>query len=716
MPDLTRSKRYRARRWERPIPAGAFLLVTLLLLPAAVSAQRPSAADTVSADTVAVDPVEVTVLRTPFTSEQAPLAVSVLGGDELDSARGGVFLDESLRGLPGVQVQNRFNPAVGERVAVRGFGARAQFGIRGIRVVVDGIPATLADGQSSLDHLDLGTLGRVEAIRGPASALFGNAAGGVLSFHTRAPASSPLRAEVEQVFGSHGLRRTQLTASGTISETGYLVSLSRIGWEGYRTIPESGGEHYGASERFALNSQLRHPLAGGRITLTVNAVDLDAENPGSVTEELWDDADRPVLPFPYLAHRTRKELRQAQSGLRWEGPVSGSLEGDFSVFGVRREVVNPIPFDYIDLSRNAGGARARLSWTHEAGRVELRWHAGAELDLQDDERVEFPNQDGEPGPEPHTDQAETVQSAGFFLQSSASLPAGGRVLAGLRYDRHEFRADDRLSRDDREFSATGRRSMDAVSPSVGLSLPLGSSLVLFTSLTSVFETPSTTELKNRPDGAGGFNPELEPQTGRAGELGLRLRAGPLVATELTAFRTDLRNELIPFEVPEVEGQVFFRNAGSSRHTGVEASLSAVSPGGTLRGDLTYSRTNARFREYEVDGEDLGGNRIPGLAPNRARATVRFDPGAWYASVSASFEDRVPLNDQNTAEAPSHVLLDLRAGLHPVQVGGVRLEPWLAVTNVADRRYVASAAVNAFGGRYFEPGPGRSWQTGLRARF
>jgi iron complex outermembrane receptor protein len=135
-------------------------------------------------DTIPLAPVEVSVLRTPVLESASPLAIATLSGEDLQRGRSGFFLDQALFGLPGVQVQNRYNPAVGERVAIRGFGARAQFGLRGIRVIVDGIPATLPDGQSSLDHLDVGSLERVEVIRGPASALFGNASGGVLSFTT----------------------------------------------------------------------------------------------------------------------------------------------------------------------------------------------------------------------------------------------------------------------------------------------------------------------------------------------------------------------------------------------------------------------------------------------------------------------------------------------------------------------------------------------------
>jgi iron complex outermembrane receptor protein len=181
--------------------------------------------------------------------------------------RSGVFLEEALQGLPGVQIQNRYNPAVGERVMIRGFGARAQFGLRDFRIVVDGIPATLPDGQASLDHLDIASLGRVEVLRGPSSALFGNAGGGVLSFTTRSASERPLEIEADGASGSFGLMRGQATVSGTVGETGYLISAYSIQGDGYRTVLESSLRYdtltsYGAFEKMGANARIVRPALG----------------------------------------------------------------------------------------------------------------------------------------------------------------------------------------------------------------------------------------------------------------------------------------------------------------------------------------------------------------------------------------------------------------------------------------------------------------------
>jgi len=667
-------------------------------------------------------PVEVTVLRTPMSEYASPLAVGVLNERDLRQGRSGVFVEEALQGLPGVQVQNRFNPAVGERVAIRGFGARAQFGLRGIRVLVDGIPATIPDGQSSLDHLDIGSLGRVEVIRGPASALFGNAAGGVLSFHTRAPATEPVVLDVETVGGSHGLLRTQATASGTMDGTGYLFTVSSQSWDGYRPVNPTSARadtlgSYGGAERLGLNARVTRPVVGGELSVTLNVLDLEAENAGSITNDFREDPTWTVEDL-YLRFRTLKELSQQQVGMRWDGPINSDWNGDVSLYGVRRSVHNPIPFNVVDLSRDGVGIRGqvgRLAAT-EVGQFDLQ--GGMEFDVQNDDRRQlaapFPLGRPPAGAEPFIDQEERVRNVGVFLQSTLRLPSGAIALAGLRYDHQEFRVDDRFPFTQERPDESGSRTMDAFSPSIGISIPVGAALNAFSSIGSVFETPTTTELKNQPDRIGGINPELDPTRGESFEVGLRGQFQPRATFEVTAYQTNLRNELVPFEVAEQAGVVFWRNAGSSRHRGLEANLSLADATGMVYGNLTYTYTDARFQEYLLGGEDLGGNRVPGVSPQRAQGLVRFGPDAWFAQVVGTYVDNVPVNDANTASAPAYFLVDLRAGFNALGVGNVRLSPWAAITNVMDESYVGSAAVNATGQRYYEPGPGRSFQLGVGA--
>ena len=691
-------------------------------------------------DTIAIAPIEVSVLRTPFTNDDAPFAVSVLTEQDLQRARSGVYIEEALQRMPGVQVQNRFNPAVGERIMIRGFGARAQFGLRGFRVIVDGIPATLPDGQASLDHLDIGTLGRVEVLRGPSSALFGNAGGGVISFTTRAPSARPFEVEVAGVAGSDALMRGQVTASGTVSETGYLVSAYRSSADGFRVVPDSSGflddgscnfgercvDTYGEFERLGANAKITRAAAGGELSLTLNVLDLQAENPGS--RRLQDSIPWYTIANTYLNFVTRKDVTQQQAGLRWVGPLGG-FQGDFAVYGAHRTVYNPIPNDLVDLDRNGGGVRAALSREYALGIGDFDWHAGVDLDLQSDDRQEYLNEAGEPaeGAPLRLDQKEEVRGMGFFFQGNLEFENGIDVLGGLRYDSHRFEAEDRIPSPDN----SGSRTMTAFSPSVGVNVPLPGGLDIFGSASTLFETPTTTELANQQEEAGGFNPDLDPMEGMSFEVGVRGDLGSIASVEVTGYQTTLENELIPFEVEGAPGVTFFRNAGESQHQGLEATLAVGDPSGLVRADVTGTWTDARFEEYLVNGVDLGdcpagdpedtdGCRVPGVSPRRIQALLRVSPelpfGEAYVEGIATLSDDVPANDANTASAPDFKVLDVRAGLDQVAVGGLLLSPWVAITNVTDEDYISSVAVNAFGTRFFEPGPGQSFQVGLRAAF
>lgn len=697
--------------------ARALLLASALALAAGIP--HPAAGQTDTLPTAAamsdtlppipLDPVVVRVLRTPVELTTLPFAVSVLGRRELREAGTGLFLEEALAGLPGIEVQNRFNYAVGERISIRGFGARAQFGVRGIQVMVDGIPATLPDGQATLDHLDLGSVGRVEVLRGPAAAHYGNGAGGVLAFRTVPPAAAPLRQEAELVAGSHDLSRLQSVSSGTVGRTGYVLSLSRLGYDGFRTDPLSEGEVYGQARRLHLNGRLVRPLGPGELSVSVNAAELDAENPGSLSDSLLALGDRQAFRFNVL-QGTRKSLWQGQAGASWRGPV-GDLDAELALHGIVRDLENPIPPAVVDLERRAGGVRGHLEGEVALGSLPLRWLAGGEVRLQQDDRLNFENEGGETGILT-LDQEERVRNAGLFLQSTAQPVRDVDVLAALRYDRVRFEMDDRFpTADDPDDS--GSRTLDAWSPSLGIHWQAVPAVGLYASVATSFETPTTTELVNRPEGAGGLNPELAPREGTTLELGGRGRIGDGTGYELTLYRTDLTGELVPFEAPDQPGRTFFRNAGTSRHQGAEAVVWGTHPAG-LRGRVTYTWTDAVFRTYVVDGEDLSGQRIPGVAPQSVQAVVDAERSGWLLGLVGQWRDRVPADDRNEAHAPSHWLMDLRGRTAPLSVGDVELRAFGGVSNLLDETYVAAVAVNAFGGRYFEPGPPRAFHLGLRA--
>ncbi|HEX2205471.1 MAG TPA: TonB-dependent receptor [Longimicrobium sp.] len=673
-------------------PAATALAAVLTLAAAPPATAQETARDTVPIDTVTA------VLRLPVPALRAPYAVSTNGGEAMRRAKPGLALDEALAAIPGVQVENRYSYALGERISVRGFGARAQFGVRGVRVLVDGLPATLPDGQTTLNHVDVGSLERAEVIRGPASALYGNASGGVVRLSTLPPPPVPLAPEYRVTAGSHGLLRMQTQAAGEGGGVAYRASFTRLAYDGFRDHADARNSLLGAT--------LAWGAAGGRARLSFSAVDYDARNPGALSDSLLR-ADRTAAVARNVTQRTGERGRQGQLGVVWERPVaSGALE--VTAHFLARGIENPIPVSYIDLDRRVAGLRAALT----GARGTFRWSAGGEAEGQRDDRRNHVNEEGRRGALT-LDQRERVTALAAFAEGSASL---GRfdVLGALRYDRFRFAARDRRVTDT-DPDDSGARTMDAWSPTLGLSGAIAREWRVYANVSTAFETPTTTELANRPEGAGGFNPALEPQRTRSLEAGTKGRIGP-ASVELAAYRARVRDALVPFEVEGAPGRQFFRNAGSALHRGAEASA-AVTPFAGTTARLAYTYIDARFGRYLLaDSTDLSGNRVPGIAPHRLEGTLFVsDPRGPFAGVDARYSSSIPVQDidaEGRFRSPAYTRVDARAGWRSLRLGRLRASPSVGVTNLFDVAYNASVVVNAFGGRFYEPGPGRAVHLGL----
>ncbi|MGK7311627.1 MAG: TonB-dependent receptor family protein [Candidatus Longimicrobiales bacterium M2_2A_002] len=740
----------RARTAPLPaLPHARALVIGVLLgfgLPSALRAQAGERADTIPrpADTTAIPiaPIRVTVLRTPLLLSETPYAVTV---ERVETAGPGLTLAGALGSVPGLQVDNRYNFSQGDRISVRGFGARAQFGVRGVKVLVDGIPATLPDGQTTLSHLDPRWIERAEVVRGPASSLWGNAAGGVIQLETAAPPRVGTEASASVLAGSHGLVRyggEAGWAGGGGGESASRGAGSRDGAFGVRAAASrllyDGFRDYATADKRFATARARWTGARSELSVVAHGVAYEADNPGSLSAELLAEDRTQAYPFN-VQQRTGEQARQAQVGVTWRrslgaaGRAAGSGAGgepalpgsgpdrpadasgaqlELTAWTLARDLDNPIPPAVIDLSRWAAGLRAALRGGSTVAGRPVAWVAGVDVEGQWDDRLNFENEAGARGGLT-LDQGERVTSVSPFVEASAPVAGPVSVLAGLRYDRHRFAVDDRLlTAGDPATDDSGSRVMDQVSPSVGITAELGV-VSVYGSVASSFETPTTTELVNRPGGGQGFNPELEAQRAWSLEAGLRTRLGTRARVHVAAYRTAIRDALIPFEDSTSPGRTFFRNAGSALHRGVELDGWA-DLGAGLSARLGYAWTDARFDDFVTPDGDFSGNRVPGVAPHRATGSVTWNAaGRGRVALEGRWVDAVPTVDANTASAGSYGLLDLRAATPTIPVAGGSVALYGGIDNVLDTEYVASVVVNAFGGRYYEPGPGRAFYAGVR---
>jgi iron complex outermembrane receptor protein len=678
--------------------------------------ETPQIPDTTKPYTLRPIIISVTRAELPFT--KVPLSIQSLDRQQISRARPTWGLDEALASVPGVFVANRYNFSQDQRISIRGFGARSAFAVRGIKILIDGIPQTLPDGQGQLTNLELGEVDRIEVLRGSASALFGNASGGVISIWTRPPAIESMQEEVRFVGGRFGERsgrtwnKWQSTTAMRIGDGSAQLTVSRLDYEGER-------DHSGADQR-VLNARLRVPIADGWSLMVITDVGDNprADNPGSLTlAEL--QANRDTVPVLNRNRNAGKAVTQIQSGATVHRTMTNGGEATVTIFGLTRDLKNPITTTYIDLERVDYGARASVTYPLPLGSLVHRLTAGFDFQRQRDDRENF-NYLNTPGDSATRDtvrslhQLEHVTEFGPFVQSALELSPHTTIMAGMRYDWVKFAVRDRLiagtNPDD-----SGERLMRALSGSLGIAVNPSRNLTVYGNVASSFETPTTTELANSPSGAGGFNTGLKPQHAWNFELGARGSLDGPLTYSVAVFQAEVRDALIPYEI--AAPRFFYRNAGSTRHRGVELSADlSVVPGLSLGAVWTYS--DYRFRNYSFTDTAgihvLDGRALTGVPDNWLHLMVRASPatfaGAWL-EVQQTYSSGYLVSDVSNTRTSPWWSTTVRAGWDG-KAGNMRLAPFIGINNAFNHQYVSSVVINAARGRFYEPAPGRNVYLGL----
>ena len=683
------------------------MLVLPLLAAFVASVQDPvpppPRGDSVSA--VEIAPL-VTVTRAADRLRRLPVAVTVVEAGDLDGAGPSGGLSQVLDAVPGVHVAHRYNFSLDQRLSVRGFGSRSNFGARGIRILLDGVPQTLPDGQSQFSNVDYGDLGRIEVLRGAASSLYGNASGGVIALQSAPIGPGPVSQVVRAEGGAYGARRWVSRTAGRAGRLAGALSASRFTIDGFR-------EHSAADLR-QLSAVVEAAVASGT-TLSARFLAADhprADNPGALT--LTEYAARRNAAAPNnVARVAGKAVEQQQVSVRLQSAGAAGELG-VTVYGLRRDLENPIATGtYIAVDRIAGGVRVDLSRRLGSAGSAPRVTGGVDLQAMRDDRSNRLADAGLPTDSVEVDQRERVRELGPFVQVQWPLSPLVFVEAGGRYDRVSFGVADRHLTDGVDDS--GERTLSAWSGHAGVSLDLGEALVPYANVSTAFETPTTTELGNRPDGSGGFNADLGPQRAVTVELGARGQVGG-IGYSVAGFAGRIRDAIV--QSGEIGGRAFFRNAGRVRQDGVEAGLWArVRPFATVRAAYTYA---AFSFGGDASGGDpaLAGLRLPGIPRHFAQLSIGLEPGhGLRVEVGHTVSGEVVADDANTVVVPGWGagVTDLRASWS-VPVGRMVLTPAAGVKNLFDRGYVGAVTINGFGGRVIEPAPGRNGYLGLEVRY
>jgi iron complex outermembrane receptor protein len=679
--------------------------------PAPSAPARPQG-DSTRRDTTKLPDVEVRVTRAGEARARLPMAVGVLGGDAVRRAQLTSGLDESLSRLPGVVVLNRYNYSLDQRISLRGAGSRANFGLRGVKVLIDGVPQTLPDGQSQLTNLELGMIDRVEVLNGSAGALYGNASGGVLSFTTEMPAAAG-EVRARATGGSFGTVKWQAIGSGVQGPVAGAVSVSRLSTDGFRQHSRAEIRQITAKGDVTL---------GERSSLGVRLMAADAptaENPGALTVAEYA-ATRDSAVGTNILRGADKDVSQQQLSVRYRWLDGNGAELEALAFGLLRDLKNPLATPppppttvtagtYNSIDRKVGGVR--LSGTLPALRG-VRVTAGLDLQTMRDDRRNERSDGGRPTGEILADQRERVTELGPFAQLHWEVGPRVLLLGALRYDRLSFRVTDHLLTDGVDNG--GERIMASASGSLGASVRVGGGAMVYSNLSTSFESPTTTELVNTANGTVGFNTDLGPQRSLSVELGSRGQLGASVDYSIAGFVTRIRDAII--QVREVDGRAFFANAGKVRNRGIEAGL-GVSPWHWLRLQGAYAFADYEFSEYRIPNgattDTLDGKRLAGVPRHFLRATLTVRRGPVVVELDQTTAGEVFADDRNTQRVDGWGLGVTSARVSgSAGLGALQFEPFVAANNIFDRKYVGSVNLNGTFGRILEPAPGRAAYVGM----
>ncbi|MFS8059330.1 TonB-dependent receptor PqqU [Klebsiella michiganensis] len=663
----------------------------------------------------------VTAAPSAVSELDTPAAVSVVNGDEMRQAAPRVNLSESLGAVPGLQVQNRQNYAQDLQLSIRGFGSRSTYGVRGLRIYVDGIPATMPDGQGQTSNIDIGSLDSLEVLRGPFSALYGNSSGGVINA-TSQTGSQPPTIEASSYYGSFGTWHYGMKATGAVGDgshagdVDYVVSTNRFTTHGFR-------DHSGARKNLA-NAKLGVRINDvSKLTLLFNSVDIKANDAGGLSYDEWQNNPRQSPRGD--EYNTRKTIKQTQAGLRYERQLSEQDDLSVMMYAGERETTQyqSIPRapqlkpthagGVIDLTRHYQGIDTR--WTHRGELlVPVTFTTGLDYETMSERRKGYENfvmsngapQYGEKG-DLRRNERNLMWNVDPYLQTQWQLTEKLSLDAGVRYSSVWF--------DSNDYYITPGNGDDSGEASYHKWLPAGSlkyavtdAWNLYVSAGRGFETPTINELSYRSGDQGGLNFGLQPSTNETVEIGSKARIGNGLLTA-ALFQTDTDNEIVVDT--SSGGRTSYKNAGKTRRQGMELGLDQQF-GESWRLKAAWTWLDATYRTNVCDDTSCKGNRIPGIARNMGYASFGYQPEkGWYAGSDIRYMSDIMANDENTAKAPSWTVVGLTTG-YKWSYGRMDMDLFGRVDNLFDRSYAGSVIVNESNGRYYEPAPGRNYGIGL----
>ena len=662
---------------------------------------------------VTLDPVVVTATRGMARLFDVPASGDVIDGATIRDGQPAISLSESLVRVPGVFAANRNNYAQDLQLSSRGYGARAAFGVRGVRLYQDDIPATMPDGQGQTGSFSLLSAKRIEVLRGPFSTLYGNASGGVVSVYTEDGTAVPV-VNFTGSAGSYGTSNVGVKATGIAGGVGYVAAFSNFDTDGYRA--------HSAAQRQIANAKLTFDATDTtHVTLIGNSqYQPRTQDPLGLTYAQWQADPRQADPVATLFN-TNKTISQVQGGVAVDQVLNADWNLRVTGYGGQRTVRQYLALSgvgatssggVVDLDRNYEGIGARLIYRGSLLDRPLMVNVGIDSDRLHELRQGFVNNNGSLGAL-RRNEDDTVTGADVYAEAQWDVLPALSLTLGVRSSQVKYDSVDHYivgpNPDD-----SGKRNYYNTSPIVGVVWHAADNLNLYASYGQGFETPTFAEMAYRPAGPG-LNLALDPATSTAYEIGMKWFPTRNQRLNLAAFTATTDQEIVVDTA--TGGRTTYRNASKTNRRGFEAAWDA-DLGQGLVAHVNYTYLLAEFADPYASGippvVTPAGARLPGVPPQQAFGVLEWTPGG-YAGFSVAGEvqyvGRVYANDVNTAFAPAYTIGNLRVGFAQ-EVNQFRFSEYVRVNNIANVNYVGSVIVGDTNGRYYEPAPGRNWYAGV----
>ena len=655
-----------------------FTIFTLLLSQTNVFA--------IQSDTLNLEEV---VLKSALINQSNPaLTVSEISYDEYQIKP--VNFQGAIDFSAGLWITNSENQAQDNRMAIRGFGARSAFGIRGLKIILDGVPLTTPDGQSQVDNIPSQLIENIEIMKSLSSTRYGNASGGVVIIKTFSNLAD--KYVVEAGYGSYGYKNIKGTYSTNSEKSSTILNISQVENDGYR------------DHSSYLNKSLffKHARKLQNMNLKFNLLYFDspyAFDPGglnieSVEENRSQARDRNVL------YNSQESIKQIQTGvvLDWDTKLG---EVNSNIYYSNRDFVGLLPFTnggYVELNRDFSGVEINIKDKSQ----NFEWMVGTSIQDQKDDRKRFENNEGEKGAIT-LDQIESFRSYGAFALASYNKE-NYSIQSGVRFDLHEISLDDNVGIDQQyvEYS----KSLKAFSPNVGFIYNLNKNDEVYINYGKSYETPSLSELSANPNGVG-FNGDLNPMNSSGFDLGFRNKSQNL-SYSITAFYINTKDEIVRYELEGFEGMNFYRNLGTSKRIGTEMEVSYnLGNSGVL--NASYTQAKYEFKNQEVSGD------LPGIPKSNFALKWLYGYKDFDLKLDLKYVNSLYADNNNEVKVPSYLLSNI-ALKNKFNLKGFFLEVGLHVRNLLDEKYYDNIRTNAFGNRYYEPASLRSFILSVKTKF